>query len=96
MSNNILSKNAKKSIIFDITTHTKGFISESTIEGNTTKGYFQFKEIHELIHHPGVGVEIVGYNDRRRVFYNDETGKSLELYDAINAKMLSWMDSNLN
>jgi len=89
-------KDAKKVLEFDITTHTKGFIAESTIEGIVTKEYFQFKEIHQVIHHPGKGVEIVNYNDKRRVFYNDELGKSQELYDAINSTMSTWMNSNLN
>lgn len=90
------SKDARKTIEFDITTHTKGFISETTIDGNIVKEYFQFKEIRQIIHHPNVGVEIVGYNNDRRVFYNDKTGESQTLYDAINVNMVAWMNSNLN
>ena len=96
MSNIHRSRDARKVLEFDITTHKKGFISETTIDGSATKEYFQFKEIHKVLHHPGVGVEIVNYNDHRRVFYNDEEGKSQILYDAINGTMLTWMNSNLN
>ncbi len=92
----IKSKDAKNLIEFNISTHTKGFIAESVINGNTIKEYFQFKEIYKLIHHPGIGIEIVGYNKLRRVFYNSETGKSLELYNAIDVTISAWMDSNLN
>jgi hypothetical protein len=81
---------------FGIKTLTKGFVSETTIDGSTVKEFFQFKEIHQVIHHPDVGVEIVGYNDKHRVFYNDVPGKSQELYDAINGTMQTWMNSNLN
>lgn len=92
----IKSKNARKTIEFDITTHTKGFISETIVDGNIIREYFQFKEIHQIIHHPDIGVEIVNYNNGRRVFYNDVPGESQTLYDAINTNMLTWMDSNLN
>ena len=91
----IKSKDAKKVLEFDITTYTKGFISTTTIDGSTVKDYFQFKEIHQIIHHPNVGVEIVNYNDKRRVFYNDVEGESQILFDAINNKLTSWMNSNL-
>ncbi len=90
------SKDAKKVRDFNITTHTKGFKSTTTIDGNPAEEYFQFKDIYQIIHHPNIGVEIVGTNTNRRVFYNDETGKSQELYDMINSTMLSWMSSNLN
>ena len=90
------SKDAKKVLEFDITTHKKGFICESTVDGIITKEYFQFKEIHQILHHEGIGVEIVNFNDKRRVFYNDEPGNSVILYDAINNTMLTWMNSNLN
>ena len=92
----IKSKDAQKTVEFNITTHTKGFISETIIDGNIIKEYFQFKEIHQIIHHPNIGVEIVGYNERRRVFYNDIVGESQILYDAINTNILAWMNSNLN
>lgn len=92
----IKSKDAKKVTEFDITTHKKGFIAESTIDGDTIKEYFQFREIHQIIHHVGIGVEVVFYNEHRRVFYNDEPGMSQSLYDAINLNLLNWMNSNLN
>ena len=90
------SKDAQKVREFDITTHKKGFISETTVDGTTVKEYFQFKEIHQIIHHPNTGVEIVGYNGKRRVFYNDVPGDAQILYNAINTTMLNWMESNLN
>ena len=90
------SKDAKKVLEFDITTHKKGFVSETTVDGNTIKEYFQFKEIQQIIHHTNVGVEIVGLNNSRRVFYNDGIGESQVLYDAINNTMITWMNSNLN
>lgn len=90
------SKDARKVLEFDITTHKKGFISETTIDEIVTKEYFQFDEIHQVLHHPGKGVEIVMYNDKRRVFYNDEEGLSLVLYDAINGTMETWINTNLN
>ena len=90
------SKDAQKVLVFDITTHTKGFIAETNVDGNTTKQYFQYNHIQEIILHSGVGVEIVEQNQKRRVFYNDEVGKASELFVAINATMLIWMDSNLN
>ncbi len=54
----------KKIKFFDIISYTKGFVSESTNDGNIVKEYFQFNKIHQVIHHPNVGVEIVGYNDK--------------------------------
>ena len=92
----IKAKDARKVLDFDITTHIKGFIAETIINGSVYKEYFQFKEIHQVIHHPAVGVEIVGYNNKIRVFYNDEEGKSQLLYDGINVAMAAWMNSNFN
>lgn len=92
----IKSRDAKNLIEFDIDTKTKGFIAESIIDGNTVKEYFQFSQIHSLIHHPDIGVEIIGYNGKRRVFYNSNLGKSLELFTAIDGTMTTWMSSNLN
>lgn len=90
-------KDAKKILEFDIITKTKGFIAETTtVDGIVVRNYFQYKEIHQVIHHPDKGVEIVNYNERRKVFYNDEPGESLILFDAINNTMLVWMNSNLN
>ena len=90
------SKDAQKVLNFDITVHTKGFISETIIDGNIIKEYFQYKEIHQVIHHFGKGIEIIGYNNKRRVFYNDVLGEAEALYDAINETMTTWMNSNLN
>ncbi len=89
-------KNAKKTLEFDILTKTKGFIAEATEEGNTTREYFQFKEIHQIILHPNIGIEIVGYNDSRRVFYNDEEGEALIMFNLITGTMNTWMNTNLN
>lgn len=90
------SKDAKKVREFDIETFTKGFTSTYTLDGISTSEYFQYKQIYQIIHYPGVGVEIVNYNGNRRVFYNDETGKSEELFNALNSTIVSWMNSNLN
>ena len=90
------SKDAQKVLEFDIVTYTKGFTSEVTIDGSLIKEYFQFKEIHQIVHHPDIGVEIVGYNGGRRVFYNDVSGESLILFNSINNTMIAWMNSNLN
>ena len=90
------SKDARKVLEYDITAYTKGFVAETVIDGSTVKEYFQFREIHQIIHHPDVGVEIVGYNGGRRVFYNDVVGESLILYDVLNVPLLAWMNSNLN
>lgn len=92
----IKSKDAKKVLEYDITTCTKGFISQTIIDGSTIKEYFQFKEIHQIILHPDIGVEVVGYNGGRRVYYNDLPGEAEVLYNAINTNMTSWMNSNLN
>jgi hypothetical protein len=89
-------KDAKKVKQFNIETQKKGFTS-SYVEGdNIINEYFQFKEIYQIIHFPGRGVEIVNFDTSRRVFYNDEDGKSQILFDALNTAMLSWMQSNLN
>jgi len=91
----IKSKNAKKTLEFDITTFKQGFVSETTIDGSTIKEIFHFKQIRQIIHHPGRGVEIVEHNEGRRVFYNDVEGESLLLFDAIKVNMDSWLDSNI-
>ena len=91
------AKDAQKIKEFDIFSYTKGFVASSIDnEGNTVQEYFQFKEIHKIIHFPGRGVEIVYFNQSRRVFYNDAVGESLILYDLLNNTMTSWMNSNLN
>ena len=91
------SKDATKLIEFDITTYTKGFVSETVNSGGgIVKEYFHFKEIYHIVHHVNVGVEIVFYNGKHRVFYNDIVGESQLLFDMVNNNMLSWMNSNLN
>jgi len=90
------SKDAKKLLTYNITTYTKGFVSVSTIDGVIHSEFFQFREIHKILHHPGKGVEIVGYNRERRVFYNDVSGESTTLYNTLNNAMTVWMGSNLN
>lgn len=92
----IRTRDAKKVLEYDISTYRKGFVAETIIDGIVTKEYFQFKQIHKVLHHPGKGVEIVGYNKDRRVFYNDGDGESQILYEAINTTMINWMKSNLN
>ena len=90
------SKDAKAVKEYDIETYTKGFVAESTIDGIVTKEYFQFREIQQIIHYPETGIEVVFFNGRRRVFYNDALGESQLLYNAVNNTMISWMNSNLN
>ena len=87
------AKNVKQ---FVIDTYTKGFISVNTTNGIITNEYFQFKEIQQIIHYPGTGVEIVYFNGNRRVFYNDLSGESSILFTDLNTTMTSWMNSNLN
>lgn len=89
-------KDAKKVIQFNITLYKKGFSSSYQDKDNTINEYFQFKEIYQIIHYPGRGVEVVNFDTSRRVFYNDESGKSLELFNLLNTTMLDWMASNLN
>lgn len=89
-------KNAQKNIEYDIITYTKGFITTTVIDGKIIEEYFQFREINQIIHHPDVGVEIVFYNSKRKVFYNDLGGESLVIFDQLNNTMKAWMDSNLN
>lgn len=96
MANKINSKDAKKSLTYGITPYTKGLLVESVIDGADIREYFQFREIHKVIHHPGVGVEVIGYNKEIRVFYNDGTGESEILFNEIHTKMLGWINSNLN
>lgn len=90
------TKDAQKILEFDILTYTKGFIASSVVDGNTVQEYFQFKEIQQIILHSDAAVEIVNFNDSRRVFYNDTTGESQTLFDLLNNTMVSWMNSNLN
>lgn len=96
MSEHIKSKDARKVLEFDITAHRKGFISENSIGGVVTREYFHYREIYKVIHHVGKGVEIVNYNEKRRVFYNDNNSETQVLYDILNNKILKWMNSNRN
>lgn len=89
-------KDAKQIKEFDILTYTKGFVASSVVDGVVIQEYFQFKEIHQILHHTDAAVEIVFFNDKRRVFYNDTTGESQTLYDSLNNTMTAWMNSNLN
>jgi len=90
------SKDAKKVKEFDITPYKKGFESTFTIDEIITNEYFQFREIYQIIHYPGNGVEVVNYNENRRVFYNDEEGQSKIIFDTLTLAMKNWMESNLN
>jgi len=92
----IKSNDAKKVKEFDILTYAKGFVASNTTDGILTQEFFQFKEIQQIIHYVNTGVEIVFFNGKRRVFYNDLAGQSLILYNALNSTMLTWMNSNLN
>lgn len=86
------SKNATKNKEYDILIYKKGFISTSIIDGNTVEEYFQFKEIVAIIHHTDVGVELVHNGSKRRVFYNDGPGESLDLFTYITNEMKLWMN----
>lgn len=97
MANVYKSKDAKKVRDFDIVPLTKGFTSEYIDKENKIiKEYFHFRHIYQIIHHVDTGVEIVLFNDTRRVFYNDDPGLSLELFEALHAHMINFMSSNLN
>jgi len=87
------SKNLKE---YDILAYTKGFVASSTINGITTQDYFQYKEIYNIGHHPNIGVEIIGYNKNRRIFYNNNDGESTILFTLLTDKMQAWMVSNNN
>lgn len=94
MKKSMKSKDSKNIKEFDIAVYEKGFISTSVEEEIVTQEYFQYREIHQIIHHPNRGVEIVGYNGRRRVFYNEEN--SSELFEMLTSKINSWMNSKSN
>lgn len=90
------AKDAKKLKEYDIYAYTKGFVAESTVDGIVTTDYFQYKQIYNILHHPNVGIEIIGYNGSRRIFYHDDDGDSVILFDLIKSRMLAWMNSNKN
>ena len=89
-------KDAKRLKEYDITAYTKGFLAISTLDGITTNDFFQYKQIYNIVHHPGVGIEIIGYNGNRRIFYHDDDGDSMILFDLVSTKMNAWMQSNKN
>ena len=96
MSKKYKSKDAKGAKEYDITALTKGFITTTVVDGKTIEEFFQFKEINQIIHHSDVGVEIVFYNTKRTLFYNDIGGESLVIFNLLNNTMRTWMESNLN
>ena len=89
-------KDAKGLTEYDIFAYTKGFVAQSVVNGITVVDYFQYKEIYNIVHHPNVGIEIIGYSGNRRIFYHDNDGDSVILFDLIKSKMLDWMQSNRN
>lgn len=89
------TNDSKKLREYDINAHRKGFTAESIVDGNIISEYFQFNEINKIIYHSNA-IEIVNYNESVRVFYNDKTTETLDLYEAITNKMLVWMNSNRN
>lgn len=90
------AKDAKRLKEYDILAYTKGFIAQSIVDGNTINDYFQYKQIYNIIHHPNVGIEIIGYNGSRRIFYHDDDGDTIILFNLVTDKMLAWMQSNKN
>jgi hypothetical protein len=90
------TNDAKRVREFDIETYRKGFVVKNTLNDIITQEYFQFKEIQKIIYYPDTGVEIININGDIRVFYNDSSGASAELFDALNDTMIDWMKSNLN
>ena len=96
MQKNYKTKDAKGAKEYDITALTKGFITTTVVDGKTIEEYFQFREINQIIYHPDIGVEIVAYNTKRTVFYNDVGGESLVIFNLLNDTMRTWMNSNLN
>ena len=90
------SKDAKKLKEYNIVAVRKGLIITSIEDGKDVVEYHQFDKIHEIIHHPGRGVEIVGHNKYRKMYYNDKEGESEIIRDAIINQMINWMSSNAN
>ena len=90
------AKDAKRLKEYDILAYTKGLVSVSTVDGITTNDYFQYRQIYNIIHHPNVGIEIIGYHGNRRIFYHDDDGDSVILFNIISDKMMAWMQSNKN
>ena len=89
-------KDAKNLKEYDVDSYTKGFIAGSTVNNITTQDYFQYKQIYNIIHHPNTGVEIIGYNGNRRIFYHDLNDDSIILFGLLKDKMQIWMQSNKN
>lgn len=89
------SKDAKNLKEYDIEVYTKGFVASSKEENIAIEEFFQYKQIYNIILHPDIGVEIIFYNKKRRIFYNqDEDLKNL--FDILTDKMQKWMKSNKN
>lgn len=85
------SKDAKKLKEFDINIYSEGFIALSKTDDIITQEYFQFKEIQKIVYYPDTGVEVVFFNDKRKVFYNDIPEESMNLFELLNSKMISWL-----
>lgn len=90
------AKDAKNLKEYDILAYTKGLVSTSVENGIITNDFFQYKQIYNIVHHPNTGIEIIGYNGNRRIFYHDTDGESLILFTLISDKMNAWMQSNNN
>ena len=90
------SKDAKSLKEYNISDYTKGFVATSVLNGIITTDYFQYRNIYNIIHHSGIGVEIICYNGTRRIFYHNTVGDSQILFDLINTRMSTWVGSNLN
>ena len=89
------SKDAKNSKEYDLEIYTKGFVASSKEENNSTEEFFQYKQIYNILLHPDIGVEIIFYNGKRRIFYNQN--KDLQdLFNTLTDKMQRWMKSNRN
>lgn len=89
------SKDAKKIKEFEIKISRKGFSASSYINNNVfSQEYFLFAEIQQIIHYPGTGVEIINHSGKRRVFYNDETGGSLNLFNELHKNMITWLQTD--
>lgn len=91
------AKDAKKLKSYNVITYKKGIMSTSTdVNGIQTNDFFLFSEIHNIIHHPNVGIEIVLHTKNRRVFYNDIQGEIETLFNLLRNAIDSWINSNLN
>lgn len=64
----VKSNDAKNLTDYNITAYTKGFVASGVFNNIMTNNYFQYKEIYNVVHHVGVGVEIICYNGIRKIF----------------------------